>query len=164
MATQNICFFDKYGFCKNLENCRNYHENKKCEKLNCEIRDCQLRHPKICKFFRDYGFCKFSEWCRFSHEVVKDASENDSEVKKLEEKLNTVEIELKKNSEKVLKLESEIKDMHLKLSEKEQNVSKINKKYNVLKEKLTLLFDLEEKIIANLEFPPKASARPNVLL
>ena len=108
MATQNICFFNKYGFCKYLENCRNYHENKKCEKSNCEIRECQLRHPKICKFFRDYGFCKFSEWCRFSHDVVKDASENDSEVKKLEEKLNTVEIELKQNSEKVLKLESQI--------------------------------------------------------
>ena len=103
MATQNICFFNKHGFCKYLENCRNYHENKKCEKLNCEIRECQLRHPEICKFFRDYGFCKFSEWCRFSHEVVKDASENDSEVKKLEEKLNTVEIELKKNSEKLLR-------------------------------------------------------------
>ena len=79
--------------------------------------------------------CKFSEWCRFSHDVVKDASENDSEVKKLEEKLNTVEIELKQNSEKVLKLESQIKEMHLKLTEKDQNVSKINKKYNVLKKK-----------------------------
>ena len=36
--------------------------------------------------------------------------------------------------------------MYLKLTEKEHNVSKINKKYNVLKEKVTLLFDLEEKI------------------
>ena len=51
MATQNICFFNKYGFCKYLENCRNYHENKKCEKSNCEIRECQLKHPKICEFF-----------------------------------------------------------------------------------------------------------------
>ena len=46
----------------------------------------------------------------------------------------------------VLKLELKIKDMHLKLSEKDQNVSKINKKYNFLKEKVTLLFDLENKI------------------
>ena len=145
MATQNVCFYNKYGFCKYSEKCRNYHENKKCEKTKCEIKKCTLRHPQICKFFRDYGFCKFGEWCRFDHKVDKDVSENDEKIKELEDKLMKVENELENNNEKILRLEAELKDMHLKFSDKDQNVSKISKKYNVLKEKVTILFDLESK-------------------
>ena len=145
MAAQNICFYNKFGFCKYLEKCRKFHENKKCEKFDCEIRDCPYRHPKVCKFFRDFGFCKFSEWCKFSHNVDKTTNTENEEVKKLEVRLKSVEAELKKKSEKVVKLEAEIMDINRKISEKDQNVSKINKKFNFLKEKVTLLFDLEAK-------------------
>ena len=92
MATQNVFFFNKHGFCKYLETCRNYHENKKCEKPMYEIKKCTLRHPKKCKFFRDYGFCKFGEWCRFDLKVYKDADESDEKLKELEEKLKKVEM------------------------------------------------------------------------
>ena len=61
-------------------------------------------------------------------------------------KLKSVETELKKNNEKVAKLEAEVQDIHQKISEKDQTVSKINKKFNFLKEKVTLLFDLETKL------------------
>ena len=103
MATQNICFYNKYGFCKYLEKCRKFHETTNCEKLSCKIRDCPLRHPKICKFFRDFGFCKFSEWCKFSHNIDKTTHTDNDEVKKLKDKLKSVETELKKNNEKVAK-------------------------------------------------------------
>ena len=150
MATQSVCFFNKHGFCKYLEKCRNYHENKSCEKSMCEIKKCPLRHPKICKYFRDYGFCKFGEWCRFEHKVHKDSFDKDNEIKDLEEELKKVKKELEENNNKVLKLEAEIQDMQQKFLEKDQTVSKINKKFNFLKEKVTLLFDLEVKF-ENLE-------------
>ena len=67
-------------------------------------------------------------------------------MKKLKDKLNSVETELKKKNEKVIKLEAEIQDIHKKISEKDQTVSKINKKFNFLKEKVTLLFDLDAKV------------------
>ena len=67
-------------------------------------------------------------------------------MKKLKDKLKSVETELKKNNEKVAKLEAEVQDIHQKISEKDQTVSKINKKFNFLKEKVTLLFDLETKL------------------
>ena len=38
--------------------------------------------------------------------------------------------------------------MNLKFSEKDQTISKMNKKYNFLKEKVTILFDLESKFEA----------------
>ena len=136
MAAQNICFFLKYGVCKYLETCGNYYEKEICEKLNCEIRICNLRHPKVCRFFRDLGVCKFSEWCKFSHKVSNKAVKNDK-VKELEEKLKNVEVALEKkkedvlqleeakleeSNEKVLKLEAEIKDLHFKFSQKEQTM------------------------------------------
>ena len=116
-----------------------------CEKLNCEIKICNLRHPKVCRFFRDLGVCKFSEWCKFSHKVSNKAVKNDK-VKKLEEKLKNVEVALEKKKEdvlqleevkeklvtveakleesnvKVLKLEAEIKDLHFKFSQKQQTL------------------------------------------
>ena len=68
MATQRVFFFfNKYGFCKYLETCINFHEKQICENSKCEVRKCPLRHPKLCKFYRDHGYCKFGEWCYFSH-------------------------------------------------------------------------------------------------
>ena len=145
MAAQNVCFFNKYGFCKYSERCRKYHENEICEKFDCEIRECHLRHPKVCKFFRDMGFCKFSEWCKFSHKVCKNNTLEKDELKNLKEKIQTMENEMKKKSDIVEKLENEIKDINRKNLEKDQTISKINKKLNVLKEKVTLMFNLEDK-------------------
>ena len=70
MASQNVCFYNKYGYCKYAEKCRKFHEKETCEKSNCEITECKLRHPIMCKYFRDYGFCKFTDWCKFSHKLV----------------------------------------------------------------------------------------------
>ena len=145
MAAHNICFYNKYGFCKFLEKCRRYHENKICEKSNCEIRECPLRHPKVCKFYRDFGFCKFNEWCKFFHKDGKKSDEKAENLKKIEARLKAIENEFEKKCEKVSKLENDLKDMFIKVTEKDQTISKINKKLNVLKEKVTLLFDLEGK-------------------
>ena len=103
MATQNVCFFNKYGFCK-------YSDKKRiCENSSCEIKECQLRHPRKCKYFRDLGFCKFSKWCKFSHT----STEKSIEEKQFDEKLNSLEKDLKRKCEKVIELENNIKDLNL---------------------------------------------------
>ena len=61
-----ICEFYKYGHCKFLERCRKKHIKEVCENINCEIIDCQRRHPKPCRFFQMYGHCKF-EYCSYGH-------------------------------------------------------------------------------------------------
>ena len=199
MATQTICYFNKYGFCKYLEKCRKHHDNIICEKSQSEIRECHQRHPRECKYFRDLGFCKFSEWCRFSHNVGKNNSVKNEqiekledkivcikselemeykkvldvkneEIRKLEDRIESVESELKKKKQiKALDLEGEIKDVYLKVTEKDQTLSKMNKKMNVLKEKVTLLFDLEnryetlEKKVEKLEKEPLKDLEINPL-
>ena len=67
MATQNVCRYFKFGYCKYSEKCRIFHVKEECKNKSCEIRTCALRHPKICKFYRDYKRCKFGEWCHLKH-------------------------------------------------------------------------------------------------
>ena len=140
-AHQDDCFFNKYGFCKYSDRCRKYHEKELCEKSDCEIRECSLRHPKMCKFFQDFGFCKFNEWCMFSHKTNNNNSVKNDELKKLEHKLKAVELDLENKNEKIVKLENEIKDIYLKVSEKDQTISKINNKLNALNEKIKVDFE-----------------------
>ena len=96
----------------------------------------------MCKYSRDFGYCRFGDWCKLLHR----SDEKSVEVKQLEEKLNSMENDLKMKSEKVIEFENNIKDMHLKFAEHEQTMRKLNKKLNVLKEKETLLLDLEIKV------------------
>ena len=95
------------GFCKYLEKCRKHHENTICQKSKCEIRECNQRHPKVCKYFRDLGFCKFSEWCRFSHNVEKNNSLKNEEIKKLDDKIECIISELKMEQNKLLDVKNE---------------------------------------------------------
>ena len=67
MATQNVCRYFKFGFCKYLEKCRFPHVKEICENTECDARSCSLRHPRICIYYRDYRRCKFGEWCSFKH-------------------------------------------------------------------------------------------------
>ena len=67
MATQNICNFNKFGFCKFRDRCRKQHVNDKCENSSCDISVCMRRHPRRCKYYSEYKRCKYGEWCRFEH-------------------------------------------------------------------------------------------------
>ena len=80
--------------CIELELELGFDKKRICEKLDCEIRECHLRHPKICKFYRDLGFCKFSEWCKFSHNVEKETIDKDNIITKLEEKVKNLEMKI----------------------------------------------------------------------
>ena len=74
MATLNVCRYFKFGFCKFTDMCKFMHVNQCCENPSCEIKQCNLRHPRICKFYRDYNRCKFGEWCAFKHVEHNDRS------------------------------------------------------------------------------------------
>ena len=61
---------------------------EKCSKLKCDIQQCSLRHPQVCRYFRDIGYCKFGEWCLFKHDGVIQGSK---EIKELTDKLKNIE-------------------------------------------------------------------------
>ena len=70
MVAENICQFNKFGFCKFKTNCFRKHEERKCENEQCEIRECPLRHPKKCRYFVEFNNCKFGTFCKFGHDAI----------------------------------------------------------------------------------------------
>ena len=116
--TQDICRKNKFGFCKYGDKCRYRHNNVVCVDNNCNIFDCDKRHPKICRYKRDYGMCKFLTYCKYSHEKQNDVSENSEKITQIEKKLkeldnkanNPTDINLTKQVDTKLKaLENQIK-------------------------------------------------------
>ena len=111
MATQVLCSFNKFGYCKYRETCRKRHITEICEKTSCDISTCSARHPRTCKFYRDLGRCKFDP-CAFLH---------------LENK-NSLESLIKENEEilqKIAKLDSTIKELDEKTIESKHIIDKL---------------------------------------
>ena len=88
MASQNVCYYNKFGHCKFSDRCRSLHISELCENPSCEISSCKLRHPRICKYFRDYDRCKFSDYCSYKH--VKNSSCNHINNKELLKKIDNL--------------------------------------------------------------------------
>ena len=133
MATQagrfpmlNVCLYFKFGYCKHKEHCRKQHIKELCEKTSCDISNCTLRHPKICKFHRDHGMCKFNP-CMFRH------VENDFD-------------EMKKENDKLLKMitniDNKLKDLEMKIVESEALSSKLS----IVEERLEKLDETAKKV------------------
>ena len=142
MVAQNICIFNKFGFCKFSENCRKNHINEKCSKSSCDISTCQLRHPKVCRYLRDYKYCKFGEWCKFLHVEAENNCNDIIQIKKeqenLAQKLNLVEKQLEEKNDII---ESILKKFDFDILE-----GKITAKDNLIKELDQKIIQMEEKI------------------
>ena len=67
MAGKIICNFNKYSHCKYGKFCNFRHVYDKCEEVNCDVKNCILRHPKDCRYIMNGGSCKFKEFCAFEH-------------------------------------------------------------------------------------------------
>ena len=158
MATQTICLFYKYGYCKHKDTCRKRHVSELCDKTSCDISTCSLRHPKNCKWYKEYGYCKFIP-CAFKHidntnsiDINKYQQENENIVKKLaiiEKKLETLqqnEEELVRKrffDEKISKLESIIEEKDAKIQHFVQQVDQMESTIGALEGKLS---DLEKNM------------------
>ena len=103
-----ICKFNKFGYCKFGEKCRKQHNKEICLEQSCEISQCNLRHPKVCKYYRNYGRCKFSP-CAFKHEDRGHNSEIvDNEIKTLHDKLLALEKAILCKNEEIEELSTKI--------------------------------------------------------
>ena len=133
MATQYVCYHNKYGYCKYKEECRKRHVNLICDDPACDIRSCESRHPKNCKFYIQYGRCKFDP-CAFLH------VENNNNIQ-----------DLKKENEQILKqienMDTKIKEIDKKIAEQNLLISKIQE----LAEKMESFKLLEDKINEKVE-------------
>ena len=65
--SERICKFYNKGICHNKENCKYQHPTGICRMSVCTFKQCNKRHPEVCKFFMNYGFCKYNNNCLFRH-------------------------------------------------------------------------------------------------
>ena len=127
-----ICFRNKYGYCKFGNTCRRKHNNNICENDNCEKWNCEKRHPKECWWFYTYQRCRFSN-CSYKHTKKTDLKEEVIEINKklraVEEEIKKKESEIKAQEEKIRGLErKENSDLEIKVEMLEKLVVSLEKK------------------------------------
>ena len=113
MRSEIICRFNKFGYCKFGERCFRKHESRTCENDGCSISDCDLRHPRKCRYFLEFHYCKFGTFCKFSHKIEENrASKKEidtlkNEIEKLENKIQLMNKEIEKKAMEIKKIEEE---------------------------------------------------------
>ena len=70
MVSETLCKYNQFGYCKLQDECNNLHVNDVCKVSDCGISNCNLRHPRPCKYHAANGFCKFGTSCRYTHIVL----------------------------------------------------------------------------------------------
>ena len=66
--SEEVCLYNKFGFCKFRESCRRQHCEETCKEEHCEDKNlCQKRHPKICRKFLSEKGCRFGSECSYKH-------------------------------------------------------------------------------------------------
>ena len=122
MATQIVCKFNKFGFCKFRESCRNQHIKEVCELSSCDITKCKFRHPHVCKYYRDFGRCKYSEFCLYAH-IDK---ENISDISRtLNNKIEDLEINIQKKDKDIEGFSHRIESLEMKMIEQQHKSDKM---------------------------------------
>ena len=116
--TQAVCFKNKFGYCRYADSCRYKHVTMVCEDGQCEIQNCDKRHPKICKYFRDYRRCKFTVGCKYKHE------NNQEKINNLEKQMDKQKEKLEEKNAYILQLELRLGEIEKKFKEEQIRTDK----------------------------------------
>ena len=127
---------------------------EKCENSECDVKECTLRHPKVCSFLRDYKFCKFSEYCSFSHSVHNNSNgafeKEINDIKKqldiLKESENNLDKQISKLTDEISEKETIIQNIFSKLNENDILEKKVHNSEERNKNLESRLETLEETI------------------
>ena len=174
--SKSVCRFNKFGYCKYGNRCFRKHENEICENVQCNSKECSLRHPRKCKYFIDFQYCKFGAYCKFSHPtpIIKETSkeindlkeqlkllkkEIDDKDKLIKEKNDEMEVLKKEHESEMKKQESEyfkeIEDIRNNLHVTEMLFDAFKEdmtyKYGYDSSALTSDEELDDVVISNLE-------------
>ena len=186
MAAQNVCQFNKFGYCKYKEGCMKLHIDENCDN-SCDNLNCVRRHPKECKYYRKYKRCKFDP-CRYLHkennidEILKAKENIDLKIKKIEDKIAEI-------NDKIVTFENSYAERHQQIIDNsihifenkleifETNLNSfeklISEKDNYIKSLEATIFRIEEEnkdqgqkietLIHEMKILSEASSRPTTL-
>ena len=126
MTQEEICKFNKFGFCRFGNRCFRKHENGKCENAGCEIWECPFRHPRICSYYRDYKRCKFTVYCKFSHAVTNGETDTE-EIEVIKKELESLRMQIMNKDKEVEQVKIEIEKLEKDSKERLLDFENINK-------------------------------------
>ena len=87
--SQNVCKYEKFGFCKERNSCSRYHPTALCDKDSCDVTSCNKRHPMVCRNFTK-GECRFGSACKFDHRKQRNVKDLEDKFEKLEREMNNL--------------------------------------------------------------------------
>ena len=105
-----VCQFNKFGYCKFTQYCRNRHIESLCDIAYCQKSLCEKRHPQLCRYFSIYQKCKFGDFCKFKH-INKCREDFKSKIDALEKNICINKETIENLCEKVTELEYIIKEI-----------------------------------------------------
>ena len=124
------CYHHNRGYCSFGDRCRYQHFSEVCAKNICREKECEKRHPVICRYKDDCKFFK-SNNCAFKHidmnrDVVRRDIENKirsstDEIKRLEREITALKNDISIKEKELLDSRMEIKLLNTKLSVKLDN-------------------------------------------
>ena len=122
------CPHNNTGYCKFNDHCKYQHYNTICEKRICRDIQCRKRHPRTCRYGEN---CKFNihSACAYMHNIHNKFNE---ETKKLTEKIETIEEQVKSLNAEIFQLKDTVKMKDSKLKENSIELSKIKKRMKLL--------------------------------
>ena len=121
--SREICKFNKYGYCKFGNKCRQLHNNVTCESKQCKRNVCDKRHPNKCYYYSINNYCKFGSFCRYVHENN-------------EENLKIVRAKVKKLENTLIEQFKVIENLQSELDKKSKTVEVLENKVELLESQL----------------------------
>ena len=163
---EEVCVYQKNGYCRYKEKCIKKHLKQECKDLNnCTAKKiCNKRHPKLCRRYVLEGSCIFGERCDYLHkekEMSPGENQLKEKVKELEKVVKAKSLEEKmminaiKDLEKVVKDKSSEEKIMLKaIKEFEKVVKAMSRKVKIFEEEvIKIKKDSKNNIDINLEEP-----------
>ena len=138
MASENICKFNKFGFCKFKSECKYKHVNMVCVEENCDPKTCEKRHPKNCKYFVNSGDFMLGSNCAYAHK-----NDKNLKIKLLEQKIDGL-LKTMESKEKIIdQLVNDVKRLKSIVEQTEFDGRKVNDENVTLEENEIERYDKE---------------------
>ena len=150
----SVCRYNKFGFCKFKTSCRKRHVSELCDSSECDISNCEKRHPKNCKFHK-YRRCKFGLNCMFFHSMDQNVNEmTDDRVSQLEKDIKKKTEDLDEQKDKISELESRLDNflnIEKQVNEKNDMIEDLKKRMEMMEKKFNKILNNKESEIKNLK-------------
>ena len=141
------CYFNNRGYCRHRDQCHFRHFSEICGNRVCKDKECQARHPRICKYDQNCNFLK-KGICAYKHVTL--VHDDDRKYEELEQEMKVITTDNSHLKQKVKELEAvadEIVKLRIEIGDLEKTVKYKDDLIRALNEES----DAKTHIIENLK-------------